>query len=43
MHSTCSLLLTGVTVAVHPQHVIGDFTVLLGVHLIQHDKQEAKT
>lgn len=41
--STCSLLLAGVAVAVHPQHVIRDLAVLLGIHLIQHDKQEVET
>lgn len=40
---TCSLLLPRVPVAVHPQHVVRDLAVLLGVHLVQHDEQQVKT
>lgn len=43
MLSTCSLLLAGVAVAVHPQYVVRDLPVLLGVHLIQHDEEEVET
>jgi len=28
---------------VHPQHVVRDLAVLLGVHLIQDDEEEVKT
>lgn len=40
---TCSLLLPRVTVTVHPQHVVRDLTVLLGIHLVQHDEEEVET
>ena len=40
---TCSLLLPWVTVTVHPQHVIRNLAVLLGIHLIQHDEKQVKT
>lgn len=42
MHGTCSLLLAGVAVAVHPQHVVGDLAVVLGVHLVEHDEEQVE-
>lgn len=41
--STCSFLLARVTVAVHAQNVVRDLTILLGIHLIQHDEEQVET